>query len=199
MAAVSTNYGTAGDSNLESSISASRSRGTKESSKSGSGSGSNSASRSRSLSRVRRKRAGTATRVPRSASKEQLCLDECHGGLHAIDDGSKKISAVKRADREKSPVRAPVRRSMFPLGASSSALPKVDKGKAKARAKDSVEHGSALEFECDAIELMPRLHRQYARKDEPPGADDDPEKMVIRKDVEYSVKYEDCEEGGAQE
>lgn len=126
-------------------------------------------------------------------------MDECHGGLRdAVDDGLKKTSAVKRGDREKSPVRAPVRRSMFPLGASSSALPRVDKGKAKARAKDPVEHGSALEFESDAIELMPQLHRQYARKDEPPTADDDPDKMVIRKDVEYSVKYEDDEDGAHQ-
>jgi len=188
MAAVSTNYGTAGDSNLESSISASRSRGTKESSKSGSGSGSNSASRSRSLSRVRRKRAGTGTRVPRSASKEQLCLD-CHGGIRDVD-GSKGAVRLEGAKREKSPLRAPVRRSMFPLASSTPVS--VDKGKAKAKAIKDSDGGSALEFESDAFELMPQLHRQYARRDEPP--EDDPDKMVIRKDVEYSVKYEDGEE-----
>ncbi|KAJ5928149.1 hypothetical protein N7466_007105, partial [Penicillium verhagenii] len=200
MAAVSTNYGTAGDSNLESSASASRSRGTKESSKSGSGSGSNADSRSRSLSRVRRKRAGTGAGLgsasgigllPRSGSKEALCRDACVGG-----DGA---DAGRGESRQKIPkqavwmhgaegggggvVRAPVRRSLFALAGSGRSV-KSDKGGVGARDQG----GSALEFESDALELMPQLHRQYGRRDE--DGVEDPDKMVIRKEVEYSVRFE---------
>lgn len=74
---------------------------------------------------------------------------------------------------------------MFPLGGSSKAA-KVDKGKAGVRDQG----GSALEFDSDALELMPQLHRQYARKEEALAEDEDPDKMVIRKDVEYSVQFE---------
>ncbi|KAJ5653133.1 hypothetical protein N7490_000136 [Penicillium lividum] len=184
MAAVSTNYGTAGDSSLESSASASRSRGTKQSSKSGSGSGSNAESRSRSLSRVRRKRAGTATgALLRSGSKEELCRDGCERGV-GDDAGLLKNSTRMHGIEGGEGTRAPVRRSMFPLGGSSKPV-KVDKGKAGARDQG----GSALEFESDALELMPQLHRQYARKDEGP-AEDDPDRMVIRKEVQYSVQFE---------
>ncbi|KAJ5937265.1 hypothetical protein N7454_004920 [Penicillium verhagenii] len=201
MAAVSTNYGTAGDSNLESSASASRSRGTKESSKSGSGSGSNADSRSRSLSRVRRKRAGTGAGpgsgsgmglLPRSGSKEALCRDACVGGDVAVrlpadaGRGKNMKSAVwmHGAEGGGGAVRAPVRRSLFALAGSGRSV-KSDKGRVGAQDQG----GSALEFESDALELMPQLHRQYGRRDEDPGVED-PDKMVIRKEVEYSVRFE---------
>ncbi|KAJ5155230.1 hypothetical protein N7492_008033 [Penicillium capsulatum] len=187
MAAVSTNYGTAGDSNLESSISASRSQGTKESSKSGSGSGSNSASRSRSLSRMRRKRTGTTSRagntegVTRSTSKERLCLDGSGHGA-CLDDASQGNShRHKPSAASRETIRAPARMSMFPLGTSSKTSTKRNKG--KARADPSVAQ------EPDSIELMPQLHRQCdGNENEEPG--DDPDKMVIRKEVQYSVQYE---------
>ena len=185
MAAVSTNYGTAGDSNLESSISASRSRGTKESSKSGSGSGSNSASRSRSLNRVQRKRAGTATRtggrrMSRSSSTERLCREESHQGtLGDMNQGQKKRSP-------RAAVRAPIPRSMFPLHAPSKpTFVRSDKGKARARSPRSGD----VHEEPDSIELMPQLHAQYGGQSEGPSSED-PDKMVIRKEVQYSVQYE---------
>ncbi|KAJ5737972.1 hypothetical protein N7493_001127 [Penicillium malachiteum] len=208
MAAVSTNYGTAGDSNLESSASASRSRETKGSSNSNSNSkvaGSNSASRSGSFSRVRRKRAGTSvSRVFRSGSKEELCRDHyVHGGVGDGDmgyldtgrDGLKRRSpgpgqSAKECDVE---VQAPMRRSLFPL---TGADIKTDKGKVGGKGT-----GSLLEFEAgsDCIELMPQLHRQYGRPEETASTDgEDPEKMVIRKDVAYSVEYEYDEERPGQ-
>ncbi|KAJ6171406.1 hypothetical protein N7470_000473 [Penicillium chermesinum] len=98
MAAVSTNYGTAGDSNLESS--GSRSRATKDSS--------GSTSRSRSMSRVRRKRTGTVSRVPHSSSKEELCREE-------------SVRASSRTPAE----RTPMRRSIFPLCAPERREPMV--------------------------------------------------------------------------
>ncbi|KAJ6010652.1 hypothetical protein N7451_002064 [Penicillium sp. IBT 35674x] len=187
MAAVSTNYGTAGDSSLESSGYASRSRGTKGSSKSGSGSGSNADSRSRSLSRVRRKRAATATgALPRSTSQEALCRDECvRADADRLENRQKKQSVKMHGAGGGGTTRAPVRRSLFSLGGSSNAA-KVDKGKAGVRDQG----GSALEFESDAIELMPQLHRQYARTEEGPAESEDPDKMVIRKEVGYSVQFE---------
>ncbi|CAG8877021.1 unnamed protein product [Penicillium nalgiovense] len=135
MAAVSTNYGTAGDSTLENS--ASRSNGTKESSKTGSGSGSgsnsNTASRSMSQSRIQRKRAGTGSRPPlvtpavngsgsdsglRQSENQRphvdpsLCADtspRAHGALGK----NQKDGKSGRSDT----VREPVHRSMFPLTA----------------------------------------------------------------------------------
>ncbi|KAJ5093306.1 hypothetical protein N7456_009167 [Penicillium angulare] len=201
MAAVSTNYGTAGDSNLESS--ASRSRETKSSSKSGSGSGSNSASRSRSMSRVRRKRAGTGSKLPRSGSKEQLCRDEyAHGGL-GIDIGladrkEKKAAGVKQSGGGKDAgPRAPMRRSMFPLAQPIASKPnkpvKANQGRTGATLLE--EEPTLLEFDSDAIELMPQLQRQYARTGEAgPAEAEDPDRMVIRKEVGYSVQYEYDEE-----
>ncbi|KAJ5710386.1 hypothetical protein N7488_004542 [Penicillium malachiteum] len=209
MAAVSTNYGTAGDSNLESTASASRSRETKGSSNSISNSkvaGSSSASRSGSFSRVRRKRAGTSvSRVLRSDSKEELCRDHyVHGGVGDGDvgyldtgrDGLKRRSPGpgQSANESDVEVQAPLRRSLFPL---TGANIKSDKGKVGGKGT-----GSALEFEpgYDCIELMPQLHRQYGRPEETASTDgDDPEKMVIRKDVAYSVEYEYDEERPGQE
>lgn len=197
MAAVSTNYGTAGDSNLESSISASRSRGTKGSSKSGSGSGSNSASRSRSLSRVGRKRTGTESRsskmgkngLPRSSSKEQLCRGEegqCWDGTE--DQCPNTQGSSHRAGGRNSAMRVPLRRSMFPLGVSARQGPsRVDKGKDGVR---DVRSTPSL-LDVDAIELMPQLHRQRARQGgDGPFEAVDSGRMVIRKEVQYSIQYE---------
>ncbi|CAI7627396.1 unnamed protein product [Penicillium pancosmium] len=198
MAAVSTNYGTAGDSTLESS--ASRSRGTKESSKSGSnsGSGSNShsASRSMSMSRIQRKRAGTAATppwskshaIPRSSSKENLCQD---GNIQPIiqhpEIPRKKQIQASPQGREPA-VRTPQRRSMFPLGEPNiPPLPKPQKGKEGTRRQ--VPDQSLLD--TDAIELMPRLQRQHGRQQsEVTVESDDSDRMVIRKEVGYSIQYE---------
>ncbi|CAI7564824.1 unnamed protein product [Penicillium manginii] len=186
MAAVSTNYGTAGDSTLESS--ASRSRGTKESSRSGSnsGSGSNShsASRSMSMSRIQRKRAGTAgtppwsraiNAIPRSSSKENLC-----------QDGNTQKRAPPQG-REPA-IRTPLRRSMFPLDEPiMPPPPKPQKGKEGARRQ--VPDQDLLDV--DAIELMPQLQRQHGRQQSEVIVDsDDSDRMVIRKEVGYSIQYE---------
>ncbi|KAJ5388159.1 hypothetical protein N7509_010700 [Penicillium cosmopolitanum] len=198
MAAVSTNYGTAGDSTLESS--ASRSRGTKESSKSGSnsGSGSNShsASRSMSMSRIQRKRAGTAATppwsksyaIPHSSSKENLCQA---GNIQPIiqdpEMPRRKQKQASPQERE-SAVRTPQRRSMFPLGEPSMPpLPKPQRGKEGTRRQAPDQ--SLLD--TDAIELMPQLHRQHGRQQsEVTVESDDSDRMVIRKEVGYSIQYE---------
>lgn len=201
MAAVSTNYGTAGDSNLESNATASLSRGTKGSSKSDSGSGSHSASRSRSLSRVWRKRAGTVSSseksgaLPQSASREQLCRDVVHGDWDTERcreecRHKKKQAARHVADIQASPVRVPVRRSMFGFGEpGKQSFGKVSKGKDGIR---SLRSGPSHQHQhADTIELMPQVHRQHARQDGDgffEGGDSD--KMVIRKEVQYSIQYE---------
>ncbi|KAJ5090227.1 hypothetical protein N7532_008911 [Penicillium argentinense] len=190
MAAVSTNYGTAGDSTLESS--ASRSRGTKGSSKSGSNSGSGSSSnptsRSRSLSRVQRKRAGTAgtnswpklTPAPRSPSTEKLCCQDTPHGT--TDGGKRKPSPGRPASRE------PIRRSMFPLGAPS--IPPAPAPRLKGKEGGKKKPGpSLLDADPNAIEMMPPLQRQSARP-QSEHFDADPERMVIRKEVGYSIQYE---------
>lgn len=187
MAAVSTNYGTAGDSSLEDSYSASRSRETKGSS--------NSNSRSRSLSRIRRKRTGTLSRsrtgkngLPRSVSKEQLCPDEEGQAWDENGEGQTTRGSSHRHDDRIMPVRAPLRRSMFPLGVPARQGPsRIDKG------KDGVRGGGSTPslLDTDAIELMPQLQRQRARQDGDGSSDAvDPERMVIRKEVQYSIQYE---------
>lgn len=198
MAAVSTNYGTAGDSTLESSLS--RSRSTKDGSKSGSGSGSNSASRSASQSRVQRKRAGTGSRslicpvVGASGSGTSKNQDPAPG-LPRIDASSRAQGAVGNSKRSGADsakwerVREPMHRSMFPIGAprKKTSFVKVEKGKHAARA------GSASSFLItpDLIELAPRMHIRNAStatdRSEREGAD----KMVIHKEVRYSIQYED--------
>lgn len=173
MAAVSTNYGTAGDSNLESSASASRSK----SSKSGSGSGSGNASRSRSLCRAQRKRAGTEsnTRGLRSASKEKLCDGNVQEGK-----GKETKKQVKNTREE---ARAPMRRSMFPISEPSKKnFSRLDKG------KDGRGSASGPGLDGDAIELMPQTHRDSRGVSDGPESGPDP--MVIRKEVQYSVQYE---------
>ncbi|CAG7927072.1 unnamed protein product [Penicillium olsonii] len=188
MAAVSTNYGTAGDSTLESSASRSN---TKEGSKSGSGSSSNAdhtsrsasrTTRSRSQSRVQRKRAGTATRPfamdlsgSGKAKTPALPLSlkhdvNAHGALNQRSEGM----------CSKSEERLPACRSMFPIGTRKN-HPKLAKGKHGAQ--------SSVSTESDLIELVPRPQAQnsHASGGETAGGD----RMVIRKEVRYSVQYED--------
>ncbi|OQE00656.1 hypothetical protein PENVUL_c048G04598 [Penicillium vulpinum] len=207
MAAVSTNYGTAGDSTLESSASRSRSNGTKEDSKTGSGSNSNIASRSMSHSRRNRKRAGTGPWPPlsyppvsgsgsgpgaiSSPSENQapmldptLRLDtspHAHGAL--------RNDQMDRDSGKSDTVRAPTRRSMFPLSAprKKHSSQKMEKGKHGVRA------GSVGPFAMasDLIELVPRPHIRHASGMSERGAGEEADKMVIHKEVRYSIQYED--------
>ena len=203
MAAVSTNYGTAGDSTLESS--ASRSNGTKESSKTGSGSGSNSntASRSISHSRSRRKRASAGSRsliIPLAVSGSgsgsrqsenhgpgrgaPLCLDaspRAHGAL----GNNQRDGDSGRSDT----VRAPMCRSMFPL----SAPRKKPSFQVPEKGKNSVRTGSVGPFtvESDLIELMPRSHTRHESGATDGGDHEGADKMVIHKEIRYSIQYED--------
>ncbi|KAJ5216302.1 uncharacterized protein N7498_002709 [Penicillium cinerascens] len=179
MAAVSTNYGTAGDSNLESSASASRSK----SSKSGSGSGSGNGSRSRSLCRAQRKRAGTEsnTRGLRSASKEELCDGNVQDGM-----GREWKKQVKNTREE---ARAPIRRSMFAISEPSMKnFSRLDKGKDGRGSGSGSGSGSGPGLDGDAIELIPQTHRDSRGASDGPESGPDP--MVIRKEVQYSVQYE---------
>ncbi|CAG8038448.1 unnamed protein product [Penicillium nalgiovense] len=208
MAAVSTNYGTAGDSTLENS--ASRSNVTKESSKTGSGSGSgsnsNTASRSMSQSRIQRKRAGTGSRPPlvtpavngsgsdsglRQSENQRphvdpsLCADtspRAHGALGK----NQKDGKSGRSDT----VREPVHRSMFPLTAPRKNLSFQVPGKGK----NGARAGSVGSFapESDLIELVPRPHNRHASGATELGDDGEgPDKMVIHKEIRYSIQYED--------
>ncbi|KAJ5230135.1 hypothetical protein N7489_010843 [Penicillium chrysogenum] len=160
MAAVSTNYGTAGDSTLE-----------------------NSASRSNValvLALGCNSRRISAPRLDPS-----LCVDtspRAHGALGK----NRKDAKSGRSDT----VREPVRRSMFPLSAPRKNLgfQVQEKGKNGARA------GSVGSFatESDLIELVPRPHNRHAsgateRVDDGEG----PDKMVIHKEIRYSIQYED--------
>ncbi|OGE51335.1 hypothetical protein PENARI_c013G10508 [Penicillium arizonense] len=232
MAAVSTNYGTAGDSTLESS--ASRSRGTKGSSKdgsgSGTGSGSNSASatRSRSHSRVQRKRAGTASRfmphlgvdlnlktsgsglgsgsgsgsglgIP-SSSKDVLCRD---GNPHAHAHGSPRkkhpvmSGGCPKPGSATDTSRTPIRRSMFPLSAPlNQSIPKPEKGK---RHNTRSGEGNVFPTDSDLIELVPRPHVRHEGRGDDRSDGEDPDRMVIHKEVRYSIQYEDDEEVEARQ
>lgn len=180
MAAVSTNYGTAGDSTLESSASRTN---TKEGSKSGSGSGSSRdpASRSRSRSRAHRKGAGTVTRPPvrKSGSGIKKFANLSLGndaGVHAHEVLSKSHREDADAECEG---RSPVCRSMFQLGTRKS-FPNLEKGK----------HGSSSSVfpDSDLIELVTRPSTHHAGGSEGSTGD---ERMVIRKEVRYSIQYED--------
>lgn len=176
MAAVSTNYGTAGDSNLESSASASRSK-----SKSGSGSGSGSGSRSRSLCRVQRKRAGTERDTKghqRTASKEGLC------------EGMVKSDQLGNGPKKREQSRTPMRRSIFPIGEPGKTSARLDKGKDGRGPGLGLGSGEDVDVDVDvdAIELMPQTNRHSRMVGN--GANEDPDAMVIRKEVQYSVQYE---------
>ncbi|KAJ5383430.1 hypothetical protein N7517_001341 [Penicillium concentricum] len=204
MAAVSTNYGTAGDSTLESS--ASRSNGTKEGSKTASGSGSgtrsrsDTASRSMSHSRIQRKIASTGSwplvtpvisgsgsglRHSETQGPSQgppLCVDTTPHARGALGNNRRD------GDSGRSPtVLAPMRRSMFPLSPprKKQRLQKMEKG------KNGVRAGSVGSFSMasDLIELMPRSHTRHASVATEQGDGED--RMVIHKEVRYSIQYED--------
>ncbi|CAI7606956.1 unnamed protein product [Penicillium bialowiezense] len=166
MAAVSTNYGTAGDSTLESSASRSN---TKE----GSGSGS-----SRDpASRVHRKRAGTAARPPvlKSGSGKRLADMQLASDARVHAHGA---SSKNQRESDAECGRLPMCRSMFPLGTRKS-FPKLEREK----------HGasSSISQDSDLIELVTRPIAQHAGA----GASVGDERMVIRKEVRYSIQYED--------
>ncbi|KAJ5129304.1 uncharacterized protein N7515_005343 [Penicillium bovifimosum] len=202
MAAVSTNYGTAGDSTLESSMS--RSRETKNSSKSGSvsGSGSNSASRAMSQSRVQRKRAGTGSHplfcpVGGGGSTKNPSSSGPVGADAGHAPGNNQHSAGDGAGSN--PVRVPMRRSLFAFSEprKKKSFSKLEKG------KNRVKAGSRGSFPVasDLIELVPRTHTRNpsaagaVEPEEGEGAD----RMVIHKEVRYSIQYEDEAEGSARE
>ena len=85
-------------------------------------------------------------------------------------------------------MREPLRRSLFPLGEPSLAQPPPRNQQVKDRAKKQ-EPRSLLDD--DAIELMPQLSRQHGRQEsEVTVESDEPERMVIRKEVGYSIQYE---------
>jgi len=72
-----------------------------------------------------------------------------------------------------------MRRSIFPLGEpGKKKFSRLDKGK-------DGQSGLSLDGDADAIELMPHSRRMSDGRPE-----SDPETMVIRKEVEYSVQYE---------
>lgn len=75
--------------------------------------------------------------------------------------------------------RLPMCRSMFPLGTRKS-FPKLEKEK----------HGasSSISQDSDLIELVTRPIAQHAGVS---GASSGDERMVIRKEVRYSIQYED--------
>ena len=194
MAAVSTNYGTAGDSTLEDS--ASRSNGTKEGSKTG-GSGSN--------SRTQRKRAGTGPRLPPvppavsgSGSGSRSRQSDNHGPdlgapLH-LDTSTHAHGTLGNNTKDGHSARSdtvcpPVRRSMFPLSAPRKKLSfqMLDKGKNGMRAGS----GGLFTDESDLIELMPRPHTRHASDATELEDEEGPDRMVIHKEIRYSIQYED--------
>lgn len=195
MAAVSTNYGTAGNSALE--ISASGSRGTKGS-KAGSRSGSNTASRSVSQSRVQRKRAGTGSRSMFNPVANNLGLGPSRNQSPGMDPMGWDISPLAqgalgnqrgRYSSTSDSVRVPMRRSMFPLSTlgkkqSFQHLDRVKKHCARAGS------GSSFLTTSDLIELVPRPHIRHAN-DATDRAIECTDKMVIHKEVRYSVQFED--------
>ena len=121
--------------------------------------------------------------MSRSSSTERLCREESHQGAlgDMNQDGGRQTRQSPRAA-----VRAPVPRSMFPLRAPSKpTFVRSDKGKARARGPRSGD----VHEEPDSIELMPQLHAQYGGQGDGPSSED-PDKMVIRMEVQYSVQYE---------
>ena len=121
--------------------------------------------------------------MSRSSSTERLCREQSHQEtLGDMNQGGGRQK--KRSPR--AAVRAPIPRSMFPLHAPSKpTFVRSHKGKARARSPRSGD----VHEEPDSIELMPQLHAQYGGQSEGPSSED-PDKMVIRKEVQYSVQYE---------
>lgn len=181
MAAVSTNYGTAGDSTLESSISTSNAKDG-----SGGSASSNSASRatrSRSRSHVQRKRTAPGVRpsvVGLSGSRSEEQKRIANLPLRGIPDVHAQVALDQggrwHGDSDTKPeARLPVCRSMF----------RTEARKTFVKLEDGM-HGAGSATDSDLIELMERPHGRCESGDTP--SDD---RMVIRKDVRYSIQYED--------
>lgn len=128
--------------------------------------------------------AGAGSQQSENQGHPSLCLDNsarAHGAL----GNNQRDGDSGRSDT----VRAPARRSMFPLSAPRKKLSfqMPEKG------KNSVRAGSVGSFtvESDLIELMPRSHTRHAssatEREDVEGAD----KMVIHKEIRYSIQYED--------
>lgn len=159
-----------------------------------------------SQSRIQRKRAGTGSRPPlvtpavngsgsdsglRQSENQRphvdpsLCADtspRAHGALGK----NQKDGKSGRSDT----VREPVHRSMFPLTAPRKNLSFQVPGKGK----NGARAGSVGSFapESDLIELVPRPHNRHASGATELGDDGEgPDKMVIHKEIRYSIQYED--------
>jgi len=77
---------------------------------------------------------------------------------------------------------------MFPLG-GPSLVPPPPRNHRRKSAATKQEPPSLLDD--DAIELMPQLSRQHGRQQsEATVESDESERMVIRKEVGYSIQYE---------
>ncbi|KAJ5549845.1 hypothetical protein N7535_002212 [Penicillium sp. DV-2018c] len=204
MAAVSTNYGTAGDSSLESNMS--RSRETKNSSKSGSvsGSNSNSASRSTPQSRVQRKRAGTGSHpifrpvgggsgAGGGSSKNQSAAGGAGAGAGLHGHAQQKVGDATRPDQ----VRVPVRRSLFAVNEhrKKKSFSKREKGKNRAKAGS----GGPFPIASDLIELVPRTHIRDSGGANERSEGECADRMVIHKEIRYSIQYEDEAEASARD
>lgn len=101
---------------------------------------------------------------------------------------SGEIQKQASPQQRKPAVRTPLRRSMFPLGEPLIPPPPKPQ-KEKEGARRQVPEQSLLD--TDAIELMPQLQRQHGRQQsEITVESDDSERMVIRKEVGYSIQYE---------
>ena len=78
---------------------------------------------------------------------------------------------------------------MFPLSAPRKKLSfqMLDKG------KDGMRAGSGGLFtdESDLIELMPRPHTRHASDATELEDEEGPDRMVIHKEIRYSIQYED--------
>lgn len=84
--------------------------------------------------------------------------------------------------RKREEIRAPMRSSMFPIGEPGKSFARLDK------AKNGRGLGSGSREEVDAIELMPQTKRHSRMASD--VIEEDPDAMVIRKEVQYSVQYE---------
>lgn len=82
-----------------------------------------------------------------------------------------------------------MRRSMFPLSAPRKKL----SFQVPEKGKNGVRTGSGGPFtvESDLIELMPRPHTRHESGATDGGDDEGADKMVIHKEIRYSIQYED--------
>jgi hypothetical protein len=81
---------------------------------------------------------------------------------------------------------------MFPLDAPlNQSIPKPEKGK-----KHNTRSGKGNVFptDSDLIELVPRPHVRHESRGDDRSDGEDPDRMVIHKEVRYSIQYEDDED-----